>query len=321
MQVLGWSDPLDTRTLSVQLREVATAYTVLEVKYTSQLSGVNEDDALVSGSSGGHGNVSESESGSEGGGGRDREGGGDESDKKVNQNKKVNNTINVTQQDIITKEIFQESKERITTLVPYLYQRINAVCGGGVGEGRDDILLEELQGQKWIWVGESFVTPSRVAFESTVNATPYLYQLPQDLKVYGKLLGSFGIKRCFSPRDYIQVLREMYESSCIINQSPEGSKLDAESDNSVVTRPLSDAKLDLAVSLVTLLSTEGNIDANVHTIYAPDSTDRLAHSTTLVNDDVPWLSGPEYASTRIGSRLIHPNISSSVALKLGNSHT
>lgn len=314
---MGWSDPLDTRTLAVQLREVARAYTVLEVKYTAQLNGVNVDDGLVKRESisgekeGNRGREKESEGGSR----------GDVPDEMTTESRKDSSTVDVPRQDIITQEIFQESKERITTLVPYLYQRINAVCGGGVGEGRDEILLEELQGQKWIWVGESFVTPSRVAFESTVNATPYLYQLPQDLKVCGKLLGSFGIKRCFTPRDYIQVLREMYESSCIVKQSPEGSKLDAESDNSVVTSPLSDAKLDLAVSLVTLLSTEGNFDANVHTIYAPDSTDRLAHSTTLVNDDVPWLSGPEYASTRIGSRLIHPNISSSVALKLGQSST
>ena len=211
--------------------------------------------------------------------------------------------------------LFQDSRERITTLIPLLYQRLNAVCGGGVGEGRDNTLLEELRGQKWIWVGDSFVPPNRVALTTSVNATPYLYQLPQDLRVYGKLLGSFGIKRVFTPRDYIQVLREMYDSSSVI--LPEGPAQDTVSSASVCVRALSDARIDLAVSLVTLLSSEGEIDANVHAIYAPDSTGRLGHSITLINDDVPWLSGPEYASTRTGCRFVHPNISSTVAQRLG----
>jgi sacsin len=66
-----------------------------------------------------------------------------------------------------------------------------------------------------------------------------------------------------------------------------------------------------------MLSAEGSINPHVHTIYAPDSSGRLAASTELVNDDVPWLSGPAYASIRVGCRLIHPNISSLVAEKLG----
>ena len=81
--------------------------------------------------------------------------------------------------------------------------------------------------------------------------------------------------------------------------------------------PLSDSRVDLAVTLVTLLSAEGGVNANVLTIYAPDSTGRLAHSITLIDDDIPWLSGAEYTSARIGCRFIHPNISSLVSQKLG----
>ena len=108
-----------------------------------------------------------------------------------------------------------EAREIITTLVPQLYQKLNAVCGGGVGQGKDAVLIRELQGQPWIWVGDSFVLCSRVAYVSSVNATPYLHQLPQDLRVYSKLLGSFSIKKDFSSRDYIQVLREMYDASVL----------------------------------------------------------------------------------------------------------
>ena len=249
--------------------------------------------------------------------------------------------------------VLQGAKERMTTLIPVLYQRLNSVCSGGDVEGiiRDRILLEELQGQRWIWVGDNFVTPNRVAFSSTVNAAPFLHELPQSLRVYGKLLNPFKIKPAFTPRDYIQVLREMYDASCIVptrmiarnceNDSERGSGVESEverkkildrktefaeshstqshtsADTELSVYPLSDSRIDLAVSLVTLLSAEGGVNANVLTIYAPDSTGRLAHSITLIDDDIPWLSGAEYTSARIGCRFIHPNVSSLVSQKLG----
>jgi hypothetical protein len=154
-----------------------------------------------------------------------------------------------------------------------------------------------------------------------VNAAPYLYQLPQDLRVYNRLLGAFGIKVTFTPRDYIEVLRQMAVNSTSLLETGSLSstqEIKRQGQGSQASlQPLSDAKIDLAVALVTLLSAEGGIDANVHTIYAPDSSGCLIHSTELVNDDVPWLSGPEYASTRTGCRMIHPNVSSLVAQKLG----
>jgi hypothetical protein len=227
-----------------------------------------------------------------------------------------------------------EAKEIITTLVPQLYQKLNAVCGGGVGQGKDAVLIRELQGQPWIWVGDNFVLCSRVAYVSSVNATPYLHQLPQDLRVYARLLGSFSIKKDFSSRDYIQVLREMYDASVLpLSQSSttppaktggtaqiSDSVASAHSTGAEAVSVLSESKIDLAVSLVTLLSAEGGINPDVLTIYAPDSTGRLAHSTSLINDDVPWLSGPECGASRVGCRFIHPNISSLVARKLGETY-
>jgi hypothetical protein len=59
--------------------------------------------------------------------------------------------------------LLQESRERVTSLIPQLYQRLNAVCGF---EDGDRALLEELQGQKWIYVGDCFVAADRVAFTS-----------------------------------------------------------------------------------------------------------------------------------------------------------
>ena len=190
----------------------------------------------------------------------------------------------------------QGAREEITSAIPQLYQRLNAAVSGSQDKAA---VCELLLGEQWIWVGDAFVSPSRVAVTSTINAAPYLYSLPQDLRVYATLLKAFDVKNAFSPRDYIEVLGAMA------------------SETAAGTRALSDDNMDLAVSLVTLLSMEGSVNHYNHAIYAPDNTNRLALSTTLVNDDVPWLSGPDYASARAGCRLVHPSISSHVAERLG----
>lgn len=233
-------------------------------------------------------------------------------------------------------------RETITGLIPQLYQRLNALA-----DSHGPALLSLLDSAAWIWVGDTFVTPDKVAISTSVNASPYLFQLPQDLQVYNKLLGTFRVKSAFGPRDYIQVLRQMAEESGAVTNpivavaaaasasgtiksgvatakavavaNPTGSGIGAQSTSAgkVTAVPLSDANIDLAVSLVTLLSSEGSVDAAVQAIYVPDNTGRLALSTDLINDDVPWMSGPEYAGVRAGCRLIHPNISSLVAERMG----
>lgn len=52
-------------------------------------------------------------------------------------------------------------------------------------------------------------------------------------------------------------------------------------------------------------------------IYVPDQCGRLLLASELVNDDVPWMAGPEYSSVRVGVNFVHPNISSKVAEKIG----
>ena len=195
----------------------------------------------------------------------------------------------------------QTAKVTITGLIPQLYQRLN-----NSAEEHKVKITALLQAHEWIWVGDAFVETSRIAISSSINASPYLYQLPQDFKVYNKLLAIFSVKASFNPRDYIQVLRQMAIDTNVISTEA----------NSIM-KPLSDTSIDLAVSLVTLLSAEGGINPAVHEIYIPDNTGKLVLSTELVNDDVPWMSGPEYKSIRVGCKLIHPNISSFVAEKMG----
>jgi hypothetical protein len=209
----------------------------------------------------------------------------------------------------------QLARERITALIPVLYQRLN-----GANNDEVTIILSILNSQPWIWVGHAFVHPSKVAYTSTLSLAPYLYAVPQDLAVYKRLLDMFGIKQSFNARDFVDVLRQMAletNASTIENETKDSNKKAAD------VIPLTDEHIDLAVSLVTFLSAEGGGAGGEsfrpldHVIYAPDNLGKLSLATDLVTDDVPWLTGVEYNSARSGIRLCHPHIASKVAHRIG----
>jgi hypothetical protein len=116
--------------------------------------------------------------------------------------------------------------------------------------------------------------------------------------VYRTLLGAFGVKSNFNAPEYVDVLKHLSELG---------------SDTSLY--------IELAVSLVTLLATDTfwhqGGQSVVGQIYVPDQSGRLLLASELVNDDVPWMAGPEYSSVRVGVCFVHPNISSKVAEKIG----
>ena len=230
----------------------------------------------------------------------------------------MKNRFNKTEEncdDLSSK--LQKAREKLSALIPVLYQRLN-----GVGMDNTDlreVIISLLDASPWIWVGDDFVHPSRVALSSPLNLTPYLYAIPQDLAVYSTLLNLFNVKEVFSARDYVSVLHRM----AVDTHSIPLSKADI-SEESAKQVPLSDALIDMAVALVTLLSAEGggvgdngNFCASNHSIYVPDHSGKLAVATELVSDDVPWMNGTEYTSTRAGIRFCHPHISSKVANRIG----
>lgn len=209
----------------------------------------------------------------------------------------------------------QLARERITALIPILYQRLN-----GANNDEVAIILSILNSHPWIWVGHAFVHPSKVAYTSALSLAPYLYAVPQDLAVYKRLLDMFGIKQSFYARDYVDVLRQMAietNANTSDNETKDSNKKAAD----VIA--LSDIHIDLAVSLVTFLSAEGGGSGGEsfrpldHTIYVPDSLGKLSLATDLVTDDVPWLTGVEYSNARSGIRLCHPHIASKVAHRVG----
>jgi predicted patatin/cPLA2 family phospholipase len=82
--------------------------------------------------------------------------------------------------------IQQEFREKLTELVPQIYHRLNSFASVKQNiqiQQQQQQVLKILEYSLWIWVGDSFVSVDQVALSSGLNIPPYLYQLPQDLKV------------------------------------------------------------------------------------------------------------------------------------------
>eukprot|EP00606_Chrysophyceae_sp_TOSAG23-5_P000186 GSChrysophyteH2.ASY1.ANO1.1559.1 assembled CDS len=202
----------------------------------------------------------------------------------------------------------QDAKETISVIIPQLYQMLHSGLGSPKHSTEEDNIKQILANKKWIWVGSTFVNPSKVSL--TADASPYLYRLPQDLRVYGHLLRAFSVKSSFSSSDYESVLVTMAQET---GQAP---AINEKTKKKAIA--LTPEKLDLACSLITFLSADGHVTSrSVKDIYAPDNTGCLALTKDLINDDVPWMSGTQFITVRKGCRFIHPNISTSVAEKIG----
>jgi sacsin len=194
----------------------------------------------------------------------------------------------------------QALREKITQLIPGFYQYLNSSINS-YGE----IIHKILDDCSWIWLGDLFISPSDVAYSSPLNMSPYLHLVPRDLAVYSKLLNAFGVRQSFSGKDYVEVLRRLAFDSGVMKDAA-----------NVIA--LSESQTDLALSLVSLLNSDsGAFNSVNHGVYLPDYCNKMALSTELVIDDVPWLSGPEYSSIRSGIRFLHSNVAASFASKAG----
>ncbi|KAJ6929571.1 hypothetical protein NC652_013450 [Populus alba x Populus x berolinensis] len=60
--------------------------------------------------------------------------------------------------------------------------------------GTDDFTLMKsaLSGVSWVWIGDDFVPPHVLAFDSPVKFTPYLYVVPSEISDFRELLLGLG---------------------------------------------------------------------------------------------------------------------------------
>lgn len=104
--------------------------------------------------------------------------------------------------------------------MPLLYSRL-----------QDSVRTDELSnlkcaldGVRWIWIGDEFISSSALAFDSPVKYSPYLYVVPSELYQFRDLLLGLGVRLSFDASDYLHVLQQLQNNVKTLPLSNEQKK-------------------------------------------------------------------------------------------------
>ena len=158
----------------------------------------------------------------------------------------------------------------------------------------DASVIEKLKNMAWLLLHGKFVENRKIALEWKGYAVPFLYSVPDEYqREFETLLKLTGIKKMFTPSDFLEALDSLWESK----------------QDSCLT--LEDIKM--VVTLINELKNnfDDSVKHRVGTIPLPDTQCVLSNSEDLT---IPESFLVKYAGNE---RYIHADINRNVALKLG----
>ncbi|KAK9274895.1 hypothetical protein L1049_022149 [Liquidambar formosana] len=165
--------------------------------------------------------------------------------------------------------------------------------------GTDDFLVlkNAFSGVSWVWIGDDFVSPSALAFDSPVKFSPYLYVVPSELSEFRDLLLQLGVRLSFDILDYFHVLTRLQNDL-------KGFPLSTDQLSFVhcVLEAVADCYMDKPL-----------FEASHTPLLMPDSSGVLMCAGDLVYNDAPWMEN----NTIVGKHFVHPSISNDLANRLG----
>lgn len=193
-------------------------------------------------------------------------------------------------------ESLKETNGILSKEIPAIYK----LCQERVGLQDMAILKDMLAGVQWVWVGEGFVFPRELAFDSPAHFHPYLHIVPTEIVEFRKLLTTLGVRETFEASDYARVLLR-------IAQDMKGGVL--------ATEQLTFC-LRVLEALAEVLPPQGGSKAFLGSVLVPDASGVLVVAKELVFNDAPWLA--KSASGMEGMRrLVHPDVDNELAERLG----
>lgn len=193
---------------------------------------------------------------------------------------KLNSTVNPDFDAGIKKEL------------PLLYSKLQEY----VSTDELPILKSALNDVSWVWIGDDFVSPSALAFDSPVKFSPYLYVVPSELSDFTDLLLALGVRPSFDVLDYLHLLQRLQKD---VNGSP--LTLDQLSFVNCVLEAVAESYFDHTLC-----------DTSNTPLLIPDSSGRLTSAADLVYNDAAWME-----NTLVGKRFVHPSINNDLANRLG----
>lgn len=183
--------------------------------------------------------------------------------------------------------------EILAKQIPLIYSKLQEF----IDTENFKILIEILDGVPWVYIGDNFILPEALAFDSPVTYHPYLYAVPSELQNFKDLLQKFGVKSSFAAMDYLNILQR-------VQHDFNGKALLSEQLNLV--QHVLEAFLDC-------YDGKELDDASINLLLIPDSSGMLMHPYELVYNDAPWLE--KTGSNTVN--FVHPCITNDLARKLG----
>ncbi|CAD6261751.1 unnamed protein product [Miscanthus lutarioriparius] len=176
--------------------------------------------------------------------------------------------------------------------VQVIYSKLQDIIGTTSGNA----LKEYLDGFQWIYIGDRFVAPQALAFDSPVKYHPYLYTVPSELSEFKKLLSELGVRQTFDAMDYLNVLRRL--------------------EGDVKGEPLSTEQLSFVhcvlEAFVDCYPDSQAPDVLLSSLVIPDSFGVLTPARNLVYNDAPWMN-----ANPTSKNFIHLSIGNELANRLG----
>ncbi|OAE21027.1 hypothetical protein AXG93_606s1120 [Marchantia polymorpha subsp. ruderalis] len=179
--------------------------------------------------------------------------------------------------------------------IPAIYQLLQEYVGS-----QDMMILQSmLEGIQWVWVGDGFVSPKELAFDSPAHFHPYLHIVPSEIAEYRTLLTTLGVREMFGAQDYADVLHRIAEDVRGAALSPDQLTF----------------CLRVLEALAEILPPAGTSTSKhlMGMVLIPDSSGVLVSAKDLVYNDAPWLA----KSVPGMRRLVHPDIDNDLADRLG----
>lgn len=176
--------------------------------------------------------------------------------------------------------------------IQIIYSRLQDV----IGSTDANILKENLDGLPWVYVGDRFIPPGALAFDSPVKYHPYLYAVPSELSEFKQLLFELGVRQTFDATDYLNALRRL--------------------QGDVKGEPLSAEQLTFVhcvlEEFVDCYNDSQAPDVLLNSLVVPNSFGVLSPARNLVYNDAPWINADSTSQN-----FVHPSIGNDLAKKLG----
>lgn len=185
-----------------------------------------------------------------------------------------------------------EELHELTALVAQIYKLLQGYLENPADA---EVIRSVLHGKDCVWVGTCFPSFSRVAFSSAVNAQPYLYEIPQDMRSFEALFKHIGVKDSFGRSHFVKAISDM--------------------KNQYKDTPLNDQQLDFLCVILNHLGRQNKWHGTgADAICLPRTDGVLIPAQSLLFDDAPWLSG---TLNRESIKFVHQRISNDLAARLG----